>query len=154
MPRLFAVDTNVIVSGVLRFGRPSATSLVLAALLDGRVPFVISADLLAEYRRVLLRPIIAERHGWVSADIDRLLAELTTAAYLRQPPDDGAADTDDPPPDGPAGDEHVIRLLAHEPRASLVSGDGQLLDAVRGWREVLTPAELVALLGLRHRAFM
>lgn len=153
MPRLFAVDTNVVVSGVLSCGRPSATCLVLTALLDGRVPFVISADLLAEYRRVLLRPIIAERHGWASADIDGLLAELTMAAYLRQPPDD-APDTDDPPPDGPAGDEHVIRLLAHEPRASLVSGDGRLLDAVRGWRDVLTPAELVALMGLRYRAFM
>ena len=154
MPRLFAVDTNVIVSGVLSFGRPSATSLVLTALLDGRVPFVISADLLAEYRRVLLRPIIVERHVWAPTDIDRLLAELTMAAYLRQPPDDGAPDADDSPPDGPAGDEHVIRLLAHEPRASLVSGDGRLLDAVRGWRDVLTPAELVALLGLRYRAFM
>ncbi len=149
MPRLFAVDTNVVVSGVLSFGRPSSTSLALTGLLDGRVPFVISADLLAEYRRVLLRPTIAERHGWASADIDRLLAELTMAAYLRQPPDYSAPDTDDPPPDGPAGDEHVILLLAHEPRASLVSGDGRLLDAVRGRRDVLTPAELVELLGLR-----
>jgi hypothetical protein len=35
-----------------------------------------------------------------------------------------------------------------------VSGDGRLLDAVRGWRDVLTPAELVALLGLRYRAFV
>ncbi len=148
MPRLFVVDTNVIVSGVLSFGRPSTTSLVLAAMLDGRVPFAISADLLAEYRRVLLRPIVAERHVWASADIDALLAELTMTAYLRQPPDDDAPNADDPPPDSPPGDEHIIRLLAHEPRAALVSGDQVLLDAVRGWREVLTSAELVALLGL------
>lgn len=145
MPRLFVVDTNVIVSGVLSYGRPSATALVLAAMLDGRVSFFITADLLAEYRLVLLRPIVAERHAWASADVDGLLAELTMAAYLRQPPDNDA-------PDSPPGDEHMIRLLAHEPRAALVSGDGRLLEAVRGWREALTPAELVGLLGLTSSA--
>jgi len=148
MPRLFVVDTDVVVSGVLSFGRASTTSLVLAAMLDGRVPFVITANLLAEYRLVLLRPIVAERHACASADIDRLLAELTMAAYLRQPPHGDAPDVDDPPPASPPGDEHVIRLLAHEPRAALVSGDQALLDAVRGWREALTPAELAGLLGL------
>lgn len=144
MPRLYVVDTNVVVSGVLSFGRPSPPALVLAGMIDGRVPFVLSADLLAEYRGVLARPTLAERHVWVSADIDGLLAELTIAAYLRQPPDDDAPDTDDPPPVTPRGDEHVIRLLAHEPRAALVSGDLPLLDAVRGWREALTPGEPVA----------
>ena len=148
MPRLFVVDTNVVVSGVLSFGRTSAPSLLLSAMLDGRLAFVVSADLLAEYRLVLLRPAIAERHGWEPARVDTLLAELTTAAYLRQPPDKLAPDDIDPPPDCAPGDEHVIRLLAHEPRAALVSGDHRLIDAVRGWRDVLTPAGLVELLEL------
>jgi predicted nucleic acid-binding protein len=148
MPHLYVVDTNVVVSGVLSFGRPSPPALVLAGMVDSRVPFALSADLLAEYRVVLLRPIVGERHVWTSADIDGLLAELTMAAYLRQPPAEGGPDPDDPRPVAPTGDDHVVRLLAHEPRAVLVTGDVALADAVRGWREVLTPAELVFELGL------
>jgi len=136
---------DVVVSGVLSFGRPSLPpALVLAGMIDGRLAFVLSADLLAEYRGVLARPALAERNVWVSADVDGLLADLTMAAYLRQPPAEGAPDPDDPWPLAPQGDEHIICLLAHEPRAALVSGDQLLLDAVRGWRDVLTPAELVA----------
>jgi predicted nucleic acid-binding protein len=149
MPRLFVVDTNVLVSGVVGRNEASPPVLLLNAMVTGRLPFVVSADLLAEYRRVLTRPRIAARHGRPPSKVDALLAQLTMMAYLRQPPDDDdALDTDDPPPDSPPGDEHIIRLLAHEPRAALVSGDQVLLDAVRGWREVLTSAELVALLGL------
>jgi predicted nucleic acid-binding protein len=148
MPRLYVVDTNVVVSGVLSFGRPGAPALVLAGTVDGRVPFAISADLLAEYRVVLLRPIVGERHARTSADVDALLAELTMAAYLRQPPAEGAPDADDPWPSAPPGAEHIIGLLAHEPRAALVTGDLSLADAVRGRREVLTPAELASQLGV------
>jgi predicted nucleic acid-binding protein len=144
MPRLYVIDTNVVVSGVLSFGRPSPPALVLKGMVSGRVPFVISAELLAEYRTVLLRPVVAERHVWSAVDVDGLLAELTMTAYLRQPPDDADVDPLDPPPDSPRGDAHVVRLLAHEPRAVLVSGDQTLLHALRGWRDVLTPAELVA----------
>ena len=143
MPRLFVVDTNVVVSGVLSFGRPSPPALVLKGMVSGRVPFVISAELLAEYRTVLLRPVVAERHVWSAVDVDGLLAELTMAAYLRQPPDDDV-DPHDPPPEAPPGDAHLVRLLAHEPHAALVSGDQTLLHALRGRREMLAPAELVA----------
>ena len=52
------------------------------------------------------------------------------------------------PPQFAPGDEHVMRLLVDEPRAALVSQDGRLIDAVRGWRDVLKPAELVAAAGL------
>lgn len=150
MPPLYVVDTNVVVSGVLSFGRPSPPALVLAGMVGSRVPFALSADLLAEYRVVLLRPIVGERHVWTSADIDGLLAELTMAAYLRQPPADDAPDSDDPRPVASPGDEHIISLLAHEPRAALVTGDLALADAARGWREVVTPAEMVVELGLVH----
>jgi uncharacterized protein len=148
MPRLFVVDTNGVVSGVVGRNDASPPVLLLNAMVTGRLPFVVSADLIAEYRRVLTRSRIAARHGRPSSKVDALLAQLTMTAYLRQPPDDDAPNADDPPPDSPPGDEHIIRLLAHEPRAALVSGDQVLLDAVRGWREVLTSAELVALLGL------
>ena len=143
MPRLYVVDTNVVVSGVLSFGHESAPALILERMLNGRMPFLLSAALLAEYRRVLLRPQLVARHGWDEQTVEALLAAVTTAACLRQP-ESGAAEPDDPAPACPAGDEHLVRLLAREPWAALVSGDQPLLDALRGWRAVLTPAEAVA----------
>jgi len=142
--RLYLVDTNVVVSGVIGPDAQSPPVLIVDAMLEGRLAFVISAELLGEYRRALTRSSIAKRHGWPPSKVDALLAQLTMAAYLRRPPDDDAPDTDDPPPESPPGDAHIIRLLAHEPRAALVSGDQVLLDAVRDWREVIMPADLVA----------
>jgi len=144
MPRLYVVDTNVVVSGVLRFGQGSAPAVILDRMLSGWLQHVLSADLLGEYRRVLLRPRLVARHGWGGPQVDVLLAALTTTAYLRQPAAVALGEPDGPAPSCPAGDEHVARLLVREPWAALVSGDRRLLDAVRGWRDVLTPAEAVA----------
>lgn len=107
--------------------------------MEGRV-----AAALAEYRRVLLRPQIAERHGLEDDDVDALLAALTMPAYLRQAEPDADIDPCDPPPETPAGDEHGLRLLAREPLSALISGDVALMSAIRGWREALTPTEAVA----------
>ena len=112
-------------------------------MLNGRLPFLLSADLLAEYRSVLVRPLLVARHGWDGQTVEALLAALTTAACLRQP-ESGAAASHDPAPACPAGDQHPVRLLAREPWAALVSGDHPLLDALCGWRAVLTPGEAVA----------
>ena len=141
MPRLYVVDTNVVVSGVLRYGQGSAPAEVLDHMLGGRLPFLLSADLLAEYRLVLLRPAPTARHGLGAGAVDALMAELAVAGYLRQPVGGAGRAEDDPAPAFPAGDGHIVRLLACEPRSALVSGDLRLLEALRGWRTVLTPAE-------------
>ncbi len=72
-------------------------------------------------------PRLLARHGWGESQVDVLLAALTTAAYLRQPAAVALGEPDDPAPSCPAGDEHVVRLL----------------DALRGWRDALTPTEAV-----------
>jgi len=147
MPRLYVVDTNVIVSGVIGRGPESAPARLVSEMLAGRLPFLLSVDLLGEYRRVLLRPAITVRHGWTTDDVDVFLSALTMAAYLRQPA--GIAEVHDPlpaddlPPDCPDGDGHILDLLAHEGCSVLISGDRRLLLAVRGWRTALTPAEAV-----------
>ena len=148
MPALYVVDTDVVVSGVLRFGQGAAPAVLLDRMLTGRFAFLVSASLLAEYRQVLLRPSIATSHGLSDSAVDRLLAALTMAGYLRQPDDHVGSDDDDPAPVCPPGDEHVVRLLAREPVSTLVSGDRRLLDGLRGWREVFTPAEAVERAGL------
>lgn len=52
--KLWAIDTNVVVSGLLNPHGPSAR--VLDAVLDGRLKLVYDARILAEYRDVLHRP--------------------------------------------------------------------------------------------------
>ena len=52
--RLWVIDTNVVVSGLLVPHGPSAR--VLDAVLDGRVKLAYDARILAEYRDVLHRP--------------------------------------------------------------------------------------------------
>jgi putative PIN family toxin of toxin-antitoxin system len=52
--RLWVIDTNVVVSGLLNPNGASAR--VLDAVLDGRVKLVYDARILVEYRDVLHRP--------------------------------------------------------------------------------------------------
>lgn len=143
MPRLYLVDTNVVVSGVLRFHERPAPAVLLDGMLSGRLPFLLSADLLAEYLLVLLRPLIVARHGWDESRVDVLLAALSTTGYLRRDTVGGASPPGDPAPERPAGDEHVMRLMACEPSSVLVTGDQRLAAAVNGWRDALSPADAV-----------
>ncbi len=50
------VDTNVLVSALLSKREDSATVRVLREILGGRITPLYHADILAEYREVLLRP--------------------------------------------------------------------------------------------------
>ncbi len=117
----------------------------------GRLRFVLSGALLAEYRRVLLRPAIAARHGLSEEEVDRLLEGLVVDAMFREPSADPVGD---PPADGidpPAGDEHVVALLRVVPGAVLVTGDLRLREAVAARFAVSTPAEFAAGLADTHR---
>lgn len=152
MARLYVIDTSAVVSGVIAAEAQAAPVRVVDAMVTGRLPFVIAPELLAEYRRILTRPAVSLRHALAPVYVDALLAELTTVASLRQPPDEGAPEDsasaagaigERSPVTVPPGDGHVVRLLAHEQAATLVSDDYVLLNAVHGWREALTSAELV-----------
>ena len=59
MTEPLVVDTNVVVSGLLTSVADAPPAMLLDAMLAGRVSFLLSTDLLAEYRDVLLRPAIA-----------------------------------------------------------------------------------------------
>ncbi|MCE5253014.1 MAG: PIN domain-containing protein [Actinomycetia bacterium] len=158
MRRFAVIDTNVVVSGLLSGAADSPTRRVLDAILAGTIPLVLSESLLAEYREVLLRPAIAERHGLTEAEIDIVLEEVVVNAALREPrsaePPMAMAETG---PAGasvaagraaaaPHGDEHLIALLTAVPEAVLVTGDHRLAEAVASWCTVATPAEFAATL--------
>lgn len=68
--RLLVIDTNVVVAALLSRDGDSAPRRLLAGMLTGGFSFVLSPDLLAEYRRVLLRPAIRERHELTTSQVD------------------------------------------------------------------------------------
>ena len=138
--RLFIVDTNVLVAGLITSQPSSPTARVLDAMLDGRLLYLLSSALLQEYRQVLLRPRLARRHGLSESELDRLLTELTANALWREPaavPHEAASDP---------GDDHLWALLASEPGAMRVTGDELLLDSSRANSAVITVSACTAML--------
>lgn len=145
------VDTNVVVSGVLSGDAESATVGILDAMFAGTLRFVLSEALLAEYRHVLLRPSIRERHRLAEWEVDAILEDVVVNSGFRESPPFGEAALLDQEGSAPViggalvpGDEHVLALLAVAPEAVLVTGDRRLRVAVAPWREALTPSEFLA----------
>ena len=73
--RLWVIDTNVVVSGLLNPHGPSAR--VLDAILDGRVKLVYDARILAEYRDVLWRPRLKLAPDKITAFLNGLQSQMT-----------------------------------------------------------------------------
>lgn len=129
---LVVVDTNVVVAGLITAEAGAPTARILDAMLGGRLRYLLSEELLAEYRTVLLRPKLVELHGLLPGEIDEILIRIASHAVVRSLAG---------PPQGTAGDRHLLALLATEPGALVVSGDAALLRkaAQRG----RSPRELV-----------
>lgn len=132
--RIFIIDTNVLVAGLITTESKSPTAKVLDAMLSGKLLYLLSAELLREYRDVLLRPRLSRRHGLNQLEIDQLLTEITANAIWREPP----PDTDQPSPD--PQDAHLWSLLASEPTAVLITGDRLLVENPRPQSSVIYPA--------------
>ncbi len=129
--RLWVIDTNVVVSGLLVPQGPSAR--VLDAMTDGRIKLVHDARILAEYRDVLRRPRLKLRPAMIAAFLDALVGQmLVTPRALNV--------------SGPDADDIVFveAALATQDR-TIVTGNlahypAEILNGVR----VLTPAQAVA----------
>ena len=136
------VDTNVLVAGLMTARETAPTAVVVDAMVAGRLPVLLSIDLLTEYRSVLLRPAIVSRHGLFEPQVDTLLAAIVTQAMI-EPAE--VCPIDPPDPD----DAHVWALLCARHDAVLVTGDIALVEgsrAVAGLRErVPRPAEFMKL---------
>ena len=124
----FVIDTNVVVAGLLTAEAAAPTARLLDALLAGRLPFLLSVELLAEYRQVLLRPRIAARHALSPAEIDEILVDLVANGHVVETRPVARLSF-------PRGDGHLESLLA---AALLVTGD-ERARAAAGARAV-TPA--------------
>jgi len=138
-PPIAVVDTNVVVSGLLTGAPDAPTRTILDAMLAGRISYVLSVALLAEYRSVLLRPAIQKRHGLSGEEVDRILEAIAANGVFCDPVLD-AVDCPDP------NDAHVWALLEKTAGAVLVTGDRALMDAGGPAGSVLSPASFAAML--------
>ena len=134
MPSLYIIDTNVLVAGLISSNPASPPVRILDAMLDGEIIYVLSPDLLAEYRAVLLRPRISKIHRLAVDEVDVLLTEIAGNAVWKEPDvrsNSRAPDT---------GDDHIWELLDLEPPATLITGDRLLLENPPVVRTLITPA--------------
>jgi putative PIN family toxin of toxin-antitoxin system len=131
------IDTNIVVSGLVGGARESPTSVILDAMLGGRFTYLLSLDLLAEYRAVLLRPAIRRRHGLTDAEVEVILTELALNGTIHDPRPSVA-----PLPD--TGDRHVWALLEDAAAAVLVTGDDALRQRAPEPSRVLAPRQFLA----------
>jgi len=132
--RITIIDTNAVVAGLITAEPESPTSRVPDAMLDGSLLYLLSADLLREYRNVLLRPKISRRHGLNEQQIDQFLSEIAANAIWREVP----PNTNHPSPD--PRDAHLWALLASEPAAVLITGDRLLIENPIPQRSIISPA--------------
>ena len=129
------VDTNVLVSALISPDKTAPPGRIVRAMLEAALVFVVSDDLLAEYRAVLDRPRLTQLHGLSASDLDELLLEITRNAVILPPV------STDPAPD--PGDQHLWDLLAARGNLVLVTGDKRLFDSGMRTR-ILAPAAFLS----------
>ena len=130
------IDTNVLVAGLLTADPETPTARVVDGMIRGRFPFVLSVALLAEYRRVLARQRIRERHGLTMDQVDAVLTDIAANAIVREP-----VPAEETAPD--AGDQHLWDLPAGAPDAILVTGDKRLLENAPIQASVMPPRSFI-----------
>lgn len=127
------IDTNVVVAGLITAEAGSPTARILDGMRRGTFPFLLSDQLLAEYREVLLRAKIRKLHGLATNEIDQILTEIATHAIVREPAArTGAPDTKD---------NHLWSLLLDRPGSVLVTGDLALARKPPPESDILSPRE-------------
>lgn len=136
------IDTNVVVPGLLTSRPDSPVVRILDGMIAAAFPFVLSEALLAEYRRVMLRPKLRRLHGLDDGQIDTILLELAQHAIVLQP----AATSPDAPD---FGDQHLWDLLRARDDLLLVTGDLRLRQAPDMQPRVLLPGAFVELMRSR-----
>jgi putative PIN family toxin of toxin-antitoxin system len=128
------LDANVITSALLTKRPESPPARIVQLARDGELTILASAELVEEYRDVLLRDHIRQRHGLIDEEVDILLVELTANARFVVPPDS--------PPEGPdPNDAHLWRLLRVDPLGILITGDRALTINSPPWATVMSPRE-------------
>lgn len=139
--KIVIIDTNVLVAGLLTTQANSPTAQILDGMLNGDLVYLLSPELLSEYRAVLLRPKLRALHKLTEVELDQLLTEITANAIWHEPAEQHQHRSPDP------GDQHLWNLLAGEQRAVLVTGDQLLLQDPHPDSSVVSPSTLIQWIG-------
>jgi len=131
--RIFVVDTNILVAGLITANPESPTVKLLNVMLAGGLFYLLSPELLLEYRNVLLRPKLSQLHKLDKSAIDELLTEITVNSIWRE----SLPDIKNIPPD--PQDTHLWSLLESEPGAILITGDELLIKNPPPQNAVIPP---------------
>ncbi len=133
------LDTNVIVSGVLKEGNPP--DAILRAWRGGAFQLVASAPLLEELIRVLGYPKIARRLGWSLAQQVEFVMALRESAVVVEPRQEIQAVPGDP------SDNRIIEAVVEAEADYIVSGDHHLLAlGSHAGIPIVAPARFAAIL--------
>lgn len=130
------IDTNVVVAGLLTKQDASPVARILDGMLGAAFPFVLSEALLAEYRTVLVRPVLRKLHGLTVAEVEAILTDLAQHAIVLAP----VAAPPAPDPD----DQLLWGLLAARADLQLVTGDKLLLRDAGMQGRVISPQAFLA----------
>lgn len=135
--RFVVIDTNVVVSGMITDQLDSPPARIVDAMLRGTFPFLLSLDLLAEYRTVLLRPKIQGLHGLTGIEVDTILTKIAANGLVKEPGGTQAKGLD-------PGDLHIWQLLETVSNAMLVTGDQALRKYLIKTTPVFSPQEFIS----------
>jgi putative PIN family toxin of toxin-antitoxin system len=133
------VDTNVVVAGLLTKQDTSPVARILDGMLGAAFPFVLSEALLAEYRAVLVRPVLRKLHGLTVAELEAILTDLAQHAIVLAPESTLPA-----PPAPDPGDQLLWELLTARADLVLVTGDKLLLRDAGMRGRVISPSAFVS----------
>ena len=133
------VDTNVVVAGLITRNDTSPVARILDGMLGAAFPFVLSEALLAEYRAVLVRPVLRKLHGLTVAEVEAILTDLAQHAIVLRP-----VSTPPAPLAPDPGDQLLWELLATKADLALVTGDKLLLKDAGMRGRVISPQSFMA----------
>ena len=135
--KVVVVDTNVVVAGLISMPGDSPVCRILDGMLVASFSFLLSTELLDEYRRVLLRKPLQELHGLSPVQVDIVLTEIAANALVRETEPDHSLKAPD------RSDDHLWRLLAAAPGSILVTGDRALLANPPDFAAVQSPRTFI-----------
>ncbi len=134
------IDTNVVVASFLVRPSDSPVYRIVRGMLESRFSFLLSVELLSEYRNILTRPAIRRKHGLTDEQVDLFLEEIAFLGIVRElVPSHSAPDP---------GDDHLWQLLNAQPGSVLVTGDHELQNNPPDFASVLSPVSFCAQNGI------
>ena len=131
------VDTNVIVSYMMRRAKKTAVVDFMNMVLDGELSSVVSQEVMEEYREILCR----EKFGFSQDDVKELLDFFRQNAIMTETWDTGVElpDSDDLP-------FFEAYVAEQSPETFLVTGNQKHYPE---WPYIVTPRQMVDYLGTR-----